>query len=150
MGKVRLQLRQPAGASFAYRWAQYRARLRAGAVQCRFYIAQAAALPRPLLWRLHSENLVKDMVGLLKIWDMREKAPKALGNKFDIRGFNEAVLNSAPLRLMYPKSKEAFGLLHEVKIFQFIQDLQEPFLRVAKDVLKAYSTTEYTERGASL
>jgi hypothetical protein len=61
------------------------------------YIAQAAASPPPLLWRLYSENLFKDMACLLKIWDLREKAQKALGNQFDMRGFNEAVLKFGPV-----------------------------------------------------
>jgi hypothetical protein len=69
------------------------------------YIAQAAASPRPLLWRLYSENLFKDMVCLLKIWDLREKAQKALGNQFDMRGFNDAVLKFGPVALDVPEEQ---------------------------------------------
>ena len=38
-------------------------------------------------------------IGQLKITELREKAKKALGDKFDIRGFHDEVLGSGPLPL---------------------------------------------------
>jgi uncharacterized protein (DUF885 family) len=39
------------------------------------------------------------MVGRLKISELRDKAQKALGKKFDIRGFHDTVLKSGPMPL---------------------------------------------------
>ncbi len=39
------------------------------------------------------------MVGMLKILELREKAKQALGDKFDIRRFHEAVLTNGPVPL---------------------------------------------------
>jgi uncharacterized protein (DUF885 family) len=39
------------------------------------------------------------MVGRLKISELRDKAQKALGKKFDIRGFHDTVLKSGPVPL---------------------------------------------------
>jgi Uncharacterized protein conserved in bacteria len=54
-------------------------------------------------------------VGMLKILELREKAKKSLGDKFDIRQFNEVVLSngSVPLDVLeelvdrWIKSKQA-------------------------------------------
>jgi uncharacterized protein (DUF885 family) len=39
------------------------------------------------------------MVGRLKISELRDKAQKALGSKFDVRGFHDTVLKSEPVPL---------------------------------------------------
>ena len=39
------------------------------------------------------------MVGRLKISELRDKAQKSLGSKFDIRGFHDTVLKSGPVPL---------------------------------------------------
>ena len=54
-------------------------------------------------------------IGMLKILELREKAKKSLGNKFDIRQFHEVVLSngSVPLDVLeelvdrWIKSKQA-------------------------------------------
>jgi uncharacterized protein (DUF885 family) len=39
------------------------------------------------------------MVGCLKLSELRGKAQKALGKKFDVRGFHDTVLKSGPVPL---------------------------------------------------
>jgi uncharacterized protein (DUF885 family) len=38
-------------------------------------------------------------IGSLKIWELREKAEKALGKKFDIRKFHDVILGSGTMPL---------------------------------------------------
>ena len=45
------------------------------------------------------------MVGRLKISELRDKAQKALGKKFDIRGFHDTVLKSGPVPLDVPEEQ---------------------------------------------
>jgi hypothetical protein len=54
-------------------------------------------------WGLYSENLIKDIVSLMKIGELRNKAQRALGNKFYIRGFHDTLLKSGPVALDVPE-----------------------------------------------
>lgn len=52
---------------------------------------------------LYSENLIKDIVGLMKIGELRKKAQRALGKKFYIRGFHDTVLKFGSVALDVPE-----------------------------------------------
>jgi uncharacterized protein (DUF885 family) len=45
------------------------------------------------------------MIGKLKIMEPRAQAQKALGEKFDIRGFNNEILKDGPVPLNILQSK---------------------------------------------
>ena len=47
------------------------------------------------------------MIGKLKIVELREEARKALGDKFDIRGFHDEVLKDGPVPLSILEEKVA-------------------------------------------
>jgi uncharacterized protein (DUF885 family) len=52
-----------------------------------------------------AKNLIKDIGGRLQIGELRNKAQKALGNKFYIRCFHHTVQKSDPVALDVPEEK---------------------------------------------